>query len=276
MKSRMAKPKVAIVILTWNNENDIEACLKSVQKIAYPNFQTLVVDNNSSDKTCSIVEGFKDIDLLKLEENLYFTGGNNKGIKYAFENYAPEYVMILNPDTEVEANLLDVLIYTVEKDKKIGAVGPKIRFLGGENDGKINSAGIFYDGYVRAYDNGVNEVDKGQYDYTKEVFGVTGTCILFRKEMLDEVGLFWEKIKMYLDEVELFLRAKESGWKVVYTGKTTVHHKHMSSSKQATNMNFELMKKWNWVLIAFRHYGLRDKVRIFLSYLKYRFYAYSS
>lgn len=270
MKSRTTKPKIAIVILTWNNEKDIESCLNSVKKLNYPNFKTVVVDNASTDKTSDIVRKFEEVDLLQLEKNYYFTGGNNRGIEFAYDNYDPEFVMILNPDTEVKFDLLNVLLEVINRDDKIGAVGPKIKFLGGQNDGKINSAGLFYDGYVTAYDNGVYEVDNGQFDYTKEVFGVTGTCILFRKTMLDEIGLFWEEIKMYLDEVELFLRAKNAGWKVFYTGKTIVHHKYMSSSNQATNIDFELMKKKNWVLIAFRHYGLSAKIKILLSYVKYR------
>lgn len=258
------EPLTVIIILTWNNERDIADCLNSVANLEYKNYKTIVVDNASSDSTVDIVENkFPDIDLLKLEKNYYFTTGNNKGFEYALTKYNPDYLMILNPDTIVEKDLLKILVSEAEKDEEIAAVGPKIKFKGGKNDGKINSASLFYDNFRTAYDLGFEEIDHGQFDHTKEVFGVTGTCILFRSEVIKQTKGFWGILKMYTDEVELFIRVHKLGWKVIYTGKTTVWHKYMQSTNQAKNLKVDNLKMRNWLLIALRHYSLRGKLAMF-------------
>ncbi len=264
-----SEPSVAIIILTWNNEKDIVDCLNSVKKLDYKNFKVVVVDNNSSDSTTDLVsENFPEVDLLKLDKNYYFTTGNNKGFEYALEKYNPYFLTILNPDTIVEPDLLKVLIVEIEKDETIAGVGPKIKFLGGVNEGKINSAGLFYDNFRQAYDIGFAEEDNGQFDHTKEVFGVTGTCILFRSGVIKKTKGFWGILKMYTDEVELFIRVRKLGLKAVYTGKTTVWHKYMQSTNQAKNMKVEKLKLRNWLLIALRHYSLRGKLAMLVDVIR--------
>ena len=263
-------PLVSIIIVTWNSEKDIEDCLDSVVNIDYPNFNIIVVDNASSDNTVSLVKKYKNVQLLAEAENNYFTGGNNIGIQYALDNYNPEMVMILNPDTKVETNLLKVLSEVLLRDKKIGAVGPKIKFWNNENEGKINSAGLDYDGFMRAYDWGVYEEDKGQFDQERIVFGVTGTCILMKSEMLREIGLLWEKLEMYLDELELFIRAKDAGWKAIYTPGTTVYHKYQQSTNQNKMLKVEAKKMRNWLYIAFKHYSFKGKLLMILKYIKFQ------
>ena len=264
--------KVSIIIVTWNSAKDIGECLNSVYKLVYKNFNVVVVDNNSKDDTADIVsKEFPQCELVKLEKNLYYTGGNNYGFNYAIEKYNPEYLLVLNPDTLVEENLLNVLLGEIEKDEKICAVGPKIKFKGGKRDGLINSASLFYDNFHSAYDLGFEQKDNGQFDNTMEVFGVTGTCILFRSDFIKRTGGFWSILKMYVDEVELFIRANKLGWKVIYTGKTTVWHKYMQSTSQKKHFNHEKLKMRNWLLIALRHYTLRDKLKMIRDYIKFIF-----
>jgi len=260
----MQQGNITVVIVTWNNETDIVDCLQSVQDQAYPDFNILVVDNNSTDKTVVLVQKhFPQVDLQIMSKNLYLTGGNNFGISYAIEHYNPEYVLVLNPDTIVKPDLLSVLRAAIDSGAKIGAAGPKVKFLlgGGQSQdyGKINSAGLIYDGFLQAYDRGFLETDKGQFAGDEEVFGVTGACILLRVQMLNEIGLYWRAIKLHLDEVELFIRAQKAGWKAIYTGKTSIDHKWMRSTDQNKLYNLESAKKKAWARIALRHYPLKRK-----------------
>ena len=266
------QPHVAIIIVTWNNQDEIHDCLNSIKESSYINYKIVLVDNASKDSTTEIIsDNFPDFDLIKNEKNSYFTGGNNIGFKYAIDKYNPDYLLILNPDTIVEKDVIGKLVEVAQSDEKIGAVGPKIKFKGGANDGKINSASIFYDNFHSAYDLGFAEIDKGQFNNTKEVFAVTGTCILFRSELIKQTGGFWEKIKMYVDEVELFIRSRKLGWKVVYTGEVTVWHKYMKSTNQEHSTNYDKLKMKNWLFIALRHYSVRDKIRMIRDYLKFIF-----
>jgi GT2 family glycosyltransferase len=258
---------ISVVIVTWNSEKDIEECLLSLRSQSYKDFNVILVDNASSDKTLEIVENnFPDVIVLAQDKNLFLTRANNLGISYAIQNYNPEFVMVLNPDTKLDSNLLETLLSSM-KDENIGAVGPKVKFYKNKNEGLINSAGLNFDGFSQAYDIGFEEEDSAQYDSPKEVFGVTGACILYRVKMLNEIGLYWPRIKLYLDEVELFIRAHNAGWKVLYNPKTTLWHKYMASTDQLKVEKIGKVKKDAWLWIALRHYPLKNKFAMVKNYL---------
>lgn len=266
------KDKISIVIVTWNSENDIAECIDSIIDQAFENWNLLIVDNNSSDSTIDLVkENYaKDnrIKFEKLDKNLFLTGGNNYGIRKVIEYDNPEFIMILNPDTKLEKNLLKILLKKINSNHLIGAVGPKVKFYKNENEGKINSTGLIYDGFLQAYDRGFEEIDNRQYDSDEFVFGVTGAGILYRRKMLEEIGLYYENIKLYLDEVELFIRARKNKWKVLYTGSATLYHKYMQSTDKSKIEHIKQMRDWAWVMIAMRHYSLKSKIAVILKYLK--------
>lgn len=264
----MDRTKIAVVVVTWNNEGDIVECLDSLKTQSEKDFKVIVVDNASTDNTASLVKAnYSDfVHLIELNENIFLSPGNNTGMKFALENYDPEFILVLNPDTKVEANLLSELQKPMS-DSKVGAVGPKVKFYKNKNEGLINSAGLIFDGFNQAYDIGFEVEDKGQYNEQKEVFGVTGACILYRVAMLKEIGLYWEKIKLYMDEVEMFIRAGKAGWKVVYNPSTTLLHKYMKSTDQHKLERINNLKKKAWLWIALRHYSFKSKLIMIKNFL---------
>ncbi len=269
------KYKVSVVIVTWNNEKDIEECLNSVLDQDFDNYNVIVFDNASTDKTFEIVNDFKNkytrLEVMSSPVNLYLTGGNNRAMQYAIDNFSPDYILCLNPDTYVEPNLLSSLLRVIESDSEIAAVGPKIKFWSNKNEGLINSVGLIYDGFMQAYDRGLMEEDKGQYDKTEEVFAVSGTCVLYRRLALDKVGLYYEPIKMYLDEVELAIRIRKAGYKIMYVPDTTVGHKYMQSTDQNKLLFVKKQQTKAWLLIALRHYPLKSKLAMIKKYLSFKF-----
>lgn len=266
-----SKKYVSVIIVTWNNEGDIFDCLQGVLAQDYKNYKVLVVDNNSSDSTVEVVKkNFPSVEVAQMPKNLYLVRANNWGIRHMREKYGSEFSLVLNPDTTVPENLISTLVESINSEPKVGAVGPKVKFLLGQDAGKINSAGLIYDGKFQAYDRGFREVDSGKYDKVEEVFGVTGACILFRNQMLDEIGLYWERIKMHLDEVELFIRANNHGWKVLYDGRISIGHKWMVSTNKNKAYKMELSKKKVWFYIALRHYPILSKLAALKQYFQAR------
>lgn len=257
----MQSPKLCVVIVTWDNEEDILTCLNSLYESDFRDFKVILVDNASIDQTVFIAKNLKyPIDFIENKKNLYLTGGNNKGISYAIKKYNPEYVMVLNPDTKLEKNTISNLLETFKLDEKIGAVGPKTLFFKNKFEGLINSAGILTDGFSQYYDRGYKERDYGQFNNIEEVFAVSGVCIIYKSEALKKAGLYWEPIKMYLDEVELSIRLKKKGFKIFYNPTALIHHHYMASTDKNKSFRREKQVKKALSLIALRHYKLRSKL----------------
>src|SRR5690349_13008542 len=123
------KPKVGIILLNYNNEHFTIDCLKSLEKVAYPNIEPIVVDNGSKPESLSAVKAAASsgVVILESQKNLGFTGGNNFGLMYALD-HAADYVILLNNDTIVAPDMFDILIDTMEQDPSIGVAGPKIYY----------------------------------------------------------------------------------------------------------------------------------------------------
>ena len=110
LENQSHPPKASIIILNWNGKEDTLECLESVGKIDYPNFDTIVVDNGSSDESVKAFQKeFPKVKVLETGENLGYAGGNNVGIRYALDNGA-DYILILNNDTIVDSQLLKAFI----------------------------------------------------------------------------------------------------------------------------------------------------------------------
>ena len=115
----MSQPTVSIVVLNYNNCDDTLACLRSLEHLTYLYTEVIVVDNGSTDNTVNAVrEQFPNVTLMPTGANLGFTGGNNVAIQYALDK-GSEYIMLLNNDTIVAPDMVDVLLNALEQDPDI-------------------------------------------------------------------------------------------------------------------------------------------------------------
>ena len=119
-----AAPKVFIIVLNYNGKDVTNNCLRSVLAIEYPNFELIVVDNNSTDGSIeNAKENFPQLTYFQNKRNLGFSAGNNVGIRYALKKRA-DYVLLLNNDTLVERDFLQKLIDAAEKIPDAGIICP--------------------------------------------------------------------------------------------------------------------------------------------------------
>lgn len=261
----MKKYTVCTIIVTWNNEQDIEDCIKSLLTQSFSDNHLIVVDNNSNDQTVSIVkQKFPQVEVLTLPVNTFFTGGANYGAKYAMQKYQVDYLLLINPDTIANPDMLKYLLESIVLDDQTVAAGPKIMF---DDNRKIYSAGVTLDGFRNSWQRGHLEIDHGQLDRIEQVDCIEGTCMLIKTQALKQTDLFWSRLKMYLEDVELALRLKRSGWKMIYDYRAKLQHKYMRSTKQNTALNVEKLKNRNWLWIALRHYPFKSKLAMFKQFL---------
>lgn len=218
------KPLVSIIIVNWNGGEVFEDCLKSLNKVSYPNWELIVVDNNSTDKSdlCpqKLITKAKKVKILKNKSNLGFAPANNKGLKYC----KGRYVLLLNNDTKVERNFLSKLIARIEEDDDVGIIQPKMRFM--DDPKRLDNAGSFWTriGFLDHW--GFGELDSKEYDQEKIVFAAKGACMLIRREVITKAGgLFDKKYASYFEESDFCWRAWLVGYKVLYYPKAAILHK---------------------------------------------------
>jgi GT2 family glycosyltransferase len=212
-------PSVSIIIVNHNRKHLLKTCLESVLGQTYKNIEVILVDNGSQDGSVDFVEDYyPSVRLIKNNGNQGYAMGNNLGIEHS----RGKYIATLNNDTKVESDWLENLVAVAERDGQIGICASKQ--LNFSRPHIIDSAGIGLRRWAYPFDRGRNEKDTGQYEEEVEVFGAPGASALYRKEMLNEIGLFDEDFFAFQEELDLAWRARLSAWKCVYVPKAVVYH----------------------------------------------------
>jgi len=236
--------KVSVVIVNLNGERYLERCLSTVLAQRYPNFEVVLVDNGSTDGSVALVrERFPEVRVIENGTNLGFAKANNVGIRAS----DGAYVATLNNDTWVEPDWLETLVEVMESDPQIGICASKMLFA--HRPDVINSAGVCVDFAGIAWDRWGGRPDPGDGE-PEEVFAACAGAALYRRTMLDEVGLFDEDYFIYLEDVDLAWRARLMGWRCVYVPRSRVYHIYSGTSKEGSPFkNFHLGRNKLWTII---------------------------
>ncbi len=234
--------KLSIIIVSWNCRDLLRKCLVSLEEYHPDNdWEVIVVDNNSQDGTKELLDVYDskmEFKVLLFDENLGFARGNNMGLDYV----RSEYVLFLNPDTEIIDNSLQKMIDFMDENPQIAAIGPKLL----NSDKTIQRS-------VRKFPTLFSQIlvllklhnfvprlptlkkyFQLDFDYnkTQEVDQVMGAALMIRKNILDKVSSFDEGYKRIFEEVDLCFRVKKAGFKLYYFADAQIiHHKGASFSK---------------------------------------------
>lgn len=215
----LKEAKISVIIPNWNGRRLLKMCLDSLREQTFSDFRTIIIDNGSSDKSVEFVRRYyPEVEVIRFNANRGFSIAVNAGIN-ATEN---PYVAVLNNDVRVDKNWLFHLNEALDKNPHVGFCACKMLNL--RNQGLIDSVGNGYtrQGVGSVY--GFKEKDVGQYDYDHEVFGACAGAAIYRREMLDRIGLFDENYFSYLEDVDLSVRARLFGYRCLYVHKAVVYH----------------------------------------------------
>jgi len=222
--------KVSIILLNWNNPYDTVECIESIKQISYPNYQIIVVDNNSTDDSIKELENIGNIQLIRNDSNLGFAGGNNVGIEYALKR-SSDLILLLNNDTVVDRDFLSVLVGRAVGKKNVGIIGSKIYNY--SEPAKIWSAGGGITKLTkRTFQYGENKSDEKKFNREMEVDFLSGCCMLIKREVFERIGLLDAEYFMYYEDVDFCLRAKKF-CKVIYTPGAIIWHKVSATSNKS-------------------------------------------
>jgi GT2 family glycosyltransferase len=234
-------PHVSIILLNWNQPELTMACIESLNKITYPSYDIWLVDNGSHDGSVPYIrERCKTITLIENSYNMGFTGGNNVAIKRAMDAKA-DYILLLNNDTEVDAEFLNQLVSVAEADPAIGVVGPKILYF--DHPDIVWSAGGAVSQYGQAHHLGENERDSGSPGVVKDVDYVTGCALLIKRAVIERIGSLDERFFIYFEETEWCARARRAGFRVVYAPQARVWHKIKMTARMSSSRYLYMMAR---------------------------------
>lgn len=206
--------------------------------------EVVVVDNGSSDGSAAMVEReFPQVRLIRNKRNLGFCEANNQGIRLA----QGEFIALLNNDAAANPDWLQQLQAAFLASPEIGMAASKI--VTWEDVERIDKVGhlIYPDGQNRG--RGTGERDRGQYESVEETLWPDGCAAMYRRAMLDRIGLFDEDLFAYGDDAELGMRARIAGWRCLYMPKAVVRHRRGSTMGQGNPERVVLIER-NRILLA--------------------------
>ncbi|MBI3684871.1 glycosyltransferase family 2 protein [Candidatus Azambacteria bacterium] len=262
--SRRFGESVAIIVLNWNNENDSIECLRSLEKITYPDFKVFAVDNGSREDSAAILRDFckGKTAFMETGKNLGFSGGNNVAMRRALaEGFA--YVLLLNSDTTVASDFLDEMIAVARSDARIGVVGPKIYYY-------FDPERIWYGGGVMRWPQGGTHVQLGEIDanprerQARETEYVTGCAFLIKSEVIRKVGEMNEDFFLYHEDTDWSLRVKKAGYALMYAPLAKVYHKVSRTTSALGSPAILYYDTRNALLLAQRHAPVFMRWQIYL------------
>ncbi|WP_174591717.1 glycosyltransferase family 2 protein [Methanocella conradii] len=238
-------PLVSMIIVNYNGKRFLDKCLSSVEAQTYRHFETILVDNGSTDGSLEFVKSrFHGVHIISNNENLGFSKANNVGISAS----RGAFIATLNNDTEARPRWLEALVDAMLSEDNVGMCASKMLFM--NSPWVINSTGICISRSGESWDRGMFEPDRGQYDSIEEVFGPCAGAALYRRTMLDEVGLFDESFFAYMEDVDLAFRARLKGWKCLYVPDAVVYHHHGGTAGYMSDLSVYYGNRniiWNFI-----------------------------
>ena len=245
--------KASIVILTWNSQEVIDGCLSSLaQGITSHPFEVIVIDNDSSDQTLSIIQQrYSWVRLVRNQVNRGVAPARNQGMRMA----RGEYIVILDDDTVVHPGALDCLLLYMENHREVGLCGPQLT----NSEGRCHLSCRLFPTLsyklvrrlpFRFARRMTRAVEMADWDHAtiRDVDYMIGACQTIRKAALAEVGLFDEHIFYGPEDVDLCLRLQKAGWRVVYNPEAIVMHRE----RRVTRSLFSFLGyKHTWGLLYY-------------------------
>jgi GT2 family glycosyltransferase len=247
-------PTVSVVVVNWNRRELLKACLASLTRQTYQNYEVIIIDNGSGDGSAALVEELAGaypvpLKLVVNQENRGFCAANNQGFAVAHG----EYIALLNNDAEADPGWLEALVDAINSANDLGMVASKI--LVWEDPQRIDKCGhlIYPDGQNRG--RGSGQLDRGQFDRMEEALWPDGCAALYRRAMLENIGGFDEDFFAYADDAELGLRGRIAGWRCLYTPAAVVRHHRGATLGLGSPQRLTLIER-NRVLLVVKLFPL--------------------
>lgn len=221
-------PKVTIIFPTYNGWKDTKECLKSLSHLSYPKnlLEIFVVDNNSKDGTPqNIKKFFPKVKLIRNSKNL----GYSKAVNIAYKKSHGKYILFSNNDIILDKNYIENMTELFQTDEKIGIIGAKVYKI--DQKKKLAFDGLRVNPYL-----GFHQYDLTGLNNVREIDIPPAGGFIVRRKMLDNIGPLDNGYFLYFEDLDICLRAKKHGYKVMFNPKAIAYH---GFGKTAFKQKFE-------------------------------------
>lgn len=248
----MTESPISVTIVTWNSGRDIPRCLDSLASQTVEPREVVVVDNASNDDSARIVETHPlRARLLRNDRNRGFTAGHNRAISET----GGKWVLVLNPDVVLAPDFLQQCLTAADGRERIGSVAGKLLRLPQSlpdspisawpeelwHGQVIDSTGILVTPQCRHLDRGAAEKDRGQFEQSEYVFGVSGAAAFYRRKMLDETAvageIFDEDFFSFREDADLSWRSQLMGWDTIYWPEARAFHRRSVTPRRRKQLD---------------------------------------
>ncbi|MEM8530594.1 MAG: glycosyltransferase family 2 protein [Chloroflexota bacterium] len=244
----MSDTHVTAVVVNWKLKEATLYCLRSLAQSSTP-CRIIVVDNHSDDGSVEyLMQHFPQAELIVMPSNVGFAGACNRAITQALEDPGCEYVFLLNNDAIIHPQAITEMLEAAQTDPTVGILGSKVYY-----DDSTNT--IWYAGARRrwgvlaAVDTGRGQIDQGQFDTVRPVDYVFGAAMLIHRRVFEKVGLFDNRFFMYLEDMDLCLRAQDAGFSLLFVPQSRVWHQgSASTSRNSALRNYYVVKSTAYFL----------------------------
>ncbi len=247
----------SVIIPVWNGAHDLPACLDALLAQTYPAVEIIAVDNASTDDSAALIAArYPQVRLIRHAANLGFGGACNDGLAAA----QGDPLVLLNQDTIVRPGWLAALVDLLQTAPDVGIAGSKALYP----DGTIQHAGGVVDPRGNGSHRGYGEPDTGAFDAPADVDYVTGASLALRRAVYTQIGGLDEGFApVYFEDVDLCLRARAGGWRVVYAPDSVLVHAEQSVGATPT---YDAMMRFhtNRLRLVLKHWPMARLVDEFL------------
>ena len=259
-------PQLSIIILSYNTKDLIRKCLTSVYStIQSVSFEVIVVDNASGDQSVTMIKKeFKKVHVIESKENLGFGNGINLGVKSA----KGEFLLFLNSDAELQADVFSQMITYMKSNERIGILGGKLLNYDGSMQRSFSNFYGVKDIVILLFGREKVEMSLLGKDVRKEVDWVSGGCMWIRRSVFDAIQGFDPQIFMYIEDMEICFRVRKLGYTIYYYPDFVVKHVGHGSS----NREFAITNIYKGIMYFYKKHKSSQEVilvRIFLQLKAY-------
>lgn len=233
--------RLSVIVVNWNTGELIRRCVESV----YADIQTtsdlpdsevevFIVDSASTDGSTQAVQAqFPQAKYIYSPQNIGFGPANNLALRQA----TGEYILLLNPDTLVHPGAVETLLRFMDQNQGAGAAAARLLNPDGSLQFSCSPEPTLKGEFLRLFHLGVRPdgyyaMDTWDQAMPQTVDVILGACMLLRKQVIDQVGLFDEQFFMYNEETDLCHRIRQAGWKICWVPQAQVTHYGGQSTRQ--------------------------------------------